>query len=128
MKILIYDVETTGLDSQKSAIHQLSGKVVIDGEVKETFNLKLCPHEGADITDEDIMREGIVHAPIQAQDVKTGEIGDFAYLVISKKRIEHIVYSNARDAFAGLIDAVCGKGTWESNPWVWVFDYKLIEK
>lgn len=81
-----------------------------------------------DITDEDIMREGIVHAPIQAQDVKTGEIGDFAYLVISKKKIEHIVYSNARDAFAGLIDAVCGKGTWESNPWVWVFDYKLIEK
>lgn len=81
-----------------------------------------------DITDEDIMREGIVHAPIQAQDVKTGEIGDFAYIVISKKKIEHIVYSNARDAFAGLIDAVCGKGTWESNPWVWVFDYKLIEK
>lgn len=81
-----------------------------------------------DITDEDIMREGVVHAPISAQNLETGEIGAFAYLVITKRGIKHIVHTNARSAFAGLIDAVCGKGTWESNPWVWVFDYKLVEK
>ena len=64
MKILIYDVETTGLDSQKSAIHQLSGKVVIDGEVKETFNFKLCPHGGADITDEALKVSGVTREQI----------------------------------------------------------------
>ena len=81
-----------------------------------------------DITDDDIMREGIVHAPVSAKDLKTGEVGDFAYFVITKKEVKHIVHTNARDAFAGLINAISGKGTWESNPWVWVFDYKLVEK
>lgn len=81
-----------------------------------------------DITDDDIMREGIVHAPVSAKDLKTGEIGDFAYFVITKKEVKHIIHTNARDAFAGLINVISGKGTWESNPWVWVFDYKKVEK
>lgn len=65
-----------------------------------------------DITDDDIMREGIVHAPVSAKDLKTGEIGDFAYFVITKKEVKHIIHTNARDAFAGLIDVISGKGTW----------------
>ena len=84
-----------------------------------------------DISDEDIMREGIIHAPINCIELKTGEEGDFAYLDIRKVKgkniVTHIIHSNARDAFAGLIDVVSGKGTWDSNPWVWVFDYKLVE-
>lgn len=84
-----------------------------------------------DISDEDIMREGIIHAPINCIELKTGEVGDFAYLDIREVKgkiiVTHIIHSNARDAFAGLIDAVSGKGTWDSNPWVWVFDYKLVE-
>ena len=59
MKILIYDVETTGLDSEKSAIHQLSGKVVIDGETKETFNFKLAPFDGAEVSDEALKVSGV---------------------------------------------------------------------
>lgn len=81
-----------------------------------------------DITDEDIMREGIVHAPCQCEDLKTGEVGDYAYLDIVKAKIQYNIHSNARDAFKGLIDAVSGKGTWDKNPWVWVFDYKLVEE
>lgn len=64
MKILIYDVETTGLDSQKNAIHQLSGKVVIDGEVKETFNFKLAPFMGAEISDEALRVSGVTREQI----------------------------------------------------------------
>ena len=33
----------------------------------------------------------------------------------------------ARDAFAALIDKVSGKGTWESNPLVWVYEFELID-
>ncbi|MDO4803075.1 MAG: hypothetical protein Q4A15_12990, partial [Prevotellaceae bacterium] len=32
-----------------------------------------------------------------------------------------------RDIFSILIDKTCGKGTWESNPWVFVYDFELIK-
>lgn len=31
-------------------------------------------------------------------------------------------------AYAALIDKINSKGTWDSNPFVWVYDYELIEK
>ena len=30
-------------------------------------------------------------------------------------------------AYAELIDKVSGKGTWESNPYVFVYDFELIK-
>ena len=35
-------------------------------------------------------------------------------------------YETAREAFASLIDLVSGKGTWDSNPLVWVYSFELI--
>lgn len=32
-----------------------------------------------------------------------------------------------RKAFAALIDKVSGKGTWERNPWVFVYTFELID-
>lgn len=52
MKQLFYDLETTGLDSIKCAIHQISGMVVVNGKVTEEFNLHLRPHEGAEVSAE----------------------------------------------------------------------------
>lgn len=52
MKKIFYDLETTGLDYRENAIHQISGCVEIDGEVKEYFNIKIKPFEGAVITPE----------------------------------------------------------------------------
>ena len=34
---------------------------------------------------------------------------------------------DARTAFAALIDKVSGKGTWESNPWVFAYSFELIK-
>ena len=34
MKLLLFDLETTGTDSIKNGIHQISGKIIINGEVK----------------------------------------------------------------------------------------------
>ena len=36
-------------------------------------------------------------------------------------------YPTPREAFAHLIDEVSGKGTWDSNPWVWVYDFELFK-
>jgi DNA polymerase-3 subunit epsilon len=57
MKLFFYDLETTGLDSQKHAIHQMSGKIVIDGVEKTKFNFKVRPFMGA-LIDETALKIG----------------------------------------------------------------------
>lgn len=47
MKLLLFDLETTGTDAVKNGIHQISGKIIINGEVKETFDFKVRPKEDA---------------------------------------------------------------------------------
>lgn len=36
-------------------------------------------------------------------------------------------YTSPREAYAALIDKICGKGTWQKNPWVFVYDFELIK-
>ena len=36
-------------------------------------------------------------------------------------------FDTPREAFAALIDKVSGKGTWESNPYVWVYEFELMK-
>lgn len=39
----------------------------------------------------------------------------------------HIEYYTPRQAFASLINKVSGNGTWESNPWVVVYTFELVD-
>ena len=34
-------------------------------------------------------------------------------------------YKTPRQAFAALIDKVCGRGTWNINPYVFVYEFEL---
>lgn len=36
-------------------------------------------------------------------------------------------FRTAKEAYASLIDRISGKGTWESNPWVFVYDFELVK-
>lgn len=36
-------------------------------------------------------------------------------------------YRTPQEAFAALIDKVCGKGTWDSNPYVFVYEFELMK-
>ena len=36
-------------------------------------------------------------------------------------------YTTPREAYASLIDKISGKGTWESNPFVFVYDFELVK-
>lgn len=38
-----------------------------------------------------------------------------------------VAFLTAREAFWYLIDSISGKGTWESNPWVVAYEFKLID-
>lgn len=59
MKLLFFDVETTGLNHATCAIHQLSGLVVVNGEKKESFNYLIKPHEGAEISEDALNVSGL---------------------------------------------------------------------
>jgi DNA polymerase III subunit epsilon len=46
LKLLFIDLETTGTNPEKHGIHQIAGRVVIDGVTEETFDLKVQPIKG----------------------------------------------------------------------------------
>ena len=70
-----------------------------------------------DISDEDILREGVW----QFYDNKKV----FHICKNTRETTSTICFLSARQAFAHLIDKVSGKGTWESNPWVVAYTFKL---
>ena len=37
------------------------------------------------------------------------------------------LFPTPREAFATLIDKLSGRGTWESNPYVWVYEFELVD-
>ena len=38
-----------------------------------------------------------------------------------------LLFDTPHEAFISLIDKISGKGTWESNPWVAAYEFKLID-
>lgn len=63
-----------------------------------------------DISDEECLREGIKQV-------------NFVHYAFENSSP---LYLYPREAFAELIDKVCGKGTWESNPWVAAYSLELV--
>lgn len=72
-----------------------------------------------DISDANCLKEGINAS-------NSHEIGygiPWVYEFAGSK----MVYYTPREAFASLIDKVLGKGTWERNPWVVAYEFKLVK-
>jgi DNA polymerase-3 subunit epsilon len=63
-KLFFYDLETTGVKFWKNGIHQISGCIVIDGEVKESFDFKVCPYASAEIEDDALLVGGVTKEQI----------------------------------------------------------------
>lgn len=72
-----------------------------------------------DISDEDCLKEGIIQGKCGSEDTHFMD----AYYVPNDIQ----PYCTPREAFANLIDKVSGKGTWERNQYVWVYDFELIK-
>lgn len=69
-----------------------------------------------DIGDEDCMNEGVI-------ETTDGFTGEKVYTFLGSE----INYMFATTAFADLIDKVSGKGTWDSNPWVFAYSFELVD-
>lgn len=65
-KLFFFDLETTGTNPKENAIHQIAGKIIINGVVKESFNIKCRPFEGAVITDEALKVANVTKEQIMA--------------------------------------------------------------
>lgn len=76
-----------------------------------------------DISDEDCLREGIQEYFPYIGRSPTDKVRTFRYFKDGK--IRHCI-SPASKCFAYLIDDISGKGTWESNPYVFAYTFKLV--
>jgi hypothetical protein len=72
-----------------------------------------------DISDGDCLKEGIIHAYTDNDGVKI-------YHTPHTKR-GFLSTDIAQQAFAVLIDKVSGKCTWERNPFVFAYEFKLVD-
>jgi DNA polymerase-3 subunit epsilon len=66
MKLLFFDLETTGVNPGKNGIHQISGEIVIDGNTKETFDFKVQPNPKCIIEQEALDVAGVTKEQINA--------------------------------------------------------------
>ena len=71
-----------------------------------------------DISDDDCLKEGI-EFDHKAQSFYSG--------VNSSTKAKNWLGNNLREAFGALIDKTSGKGIWENNPYVWVYEFKLVK-
>lgn len=76
-----------------------------------------------DISDEDCMAEGIRRFGKEYVRFKK----EYCYTCQNYAVTDFCSFSTPREAYAALIDKISGKGTWESNPWVFVYDFELVK-
>ena len=68
------------------------------------------------ITDEDCLKEGV-------------EKWIDCYIVsgiMENQGKNNVCFDTPREAFTALIDRISGKGTWQRNPWVYVYTFELL--
>ncbi len=81
-----------------------------------------------DISDEDCLKEGLTIASVNNGQGNYGFHTEYNLVYYDNfGRTKIIGGRNAREAFADLIDKVCGRGTWDVNPYVFVYEFELIK-
>lgn len=66
MKLLFFDLETTGTNPAKNGIHQISGMIEIDGVVKEEFDYHVQPNPRAIIEDAALAVGGVTREQVMS--------------------------------------------------------------
>lgn len=120
--------EAAGFDPEYSIEGMLYAKKHAGWRNKMFVSAKYMPHQIRitgircerlqDISDEECIKEG-VYAGSQAL--------EYPYYFIDTKQFLICDYKSPREAFAALIDKVSGRGTWDRNPWVVVYEFELVK-
>lgn len=125
--------EAAGFDPEYSIEGMLYAKKHAGWRNKMFVSAKYMPHQIRitgircerlqDISDTDCLKEGVVEV-LDAFGKPSGYYTGLEGTTLSAVRM----YCNTpREAFAALIDKVSVRGTWESNPWVIVYEFELVK-
>lgn len=74
-----------------------------------------------DISDEDCLKEGVLRVP------KVDHHFNKTFYYTFEGAGEDVLFYTPKGAFAALIGKISGKGTLESNPWVFVYSFELVK-
>ena len=81
-----------------------------------------------DITEYHCMCEGIYAHTVELDETPgIKPYTSYAYDCRKGSNIKRWWFETPQIAFSKLIDKTCGKGTWNKNPWVWVYQFELIK-
>ena len=85
-----------------------------------------------DISDADCLAEGILKEHVrleydEPQDTVLYSFPNSNKLKPMPKTSLAGYFDSPKAAYAALIDKISGKGTWKSNPWVFVYNFKLVK-
>lgn len=95
IKRLFIDVETTGTDEKINGIHQISGVIEIDGKIKESFDYKIRPFEGAIIEPKAIEVSNVTEEQIKNNPLSEKE----AYNLLSGLMLKYVQKFDKKDKF-----------------------------
>lgn len=129
MKLMYFDLETTGTNHWQHGVHQISGAIEIDGEVKEEFNFKVAPNPKAKIEQEALNVAGVTLEQIQAYEPMTTVFPKFIDMLSKyvdrydkKDKLFLVGYNNAsfdnqflRAWFVQNFDDYFGSWFWSSS-------------
>lgn len=81
-----------------------------------------------DISDEDCIKEGVREICVNNNWGNSASHWEFQVTYEDKLgRTKLLRGVNPQEAYAALIDSISGKGTWESNPYVFVYEFELVD-
>ena len=81
-----------------------------------------------DISDDDCLCEGIKFRYVNMNFGNSMEREDYYYEYLDRYGEKDYYGTNSpKKTFSILIDKICGYGTWESNPWVAVYSFELVD-
>lgn len=139
------------IDSRPDAIKYSTYKIGEEIAIAQMYCL-IYPNADFEMADNEFMTESagwknkmfvkaeLMPHRILIKDIKVEQLQGINNVDCIKEGVKHIErgyifdgmpsnideYKTPREAFAALIDMISGKGTWDSNPWVFAYTFKLI--
>lgn len=68
-----------------------------------------------------------VERKVKHKTLFNGQTKHSRILKLSISKGTAVEFDTPRKAFAALIDKVSGRGTWDRNPWVVVYEFELVK-
>lgn len=132
------DVCASGFEPNAAILRLFEDQRLASWSNKMFVKAELMPHQIRitgikcerlqDISDAECMKEGVVGGIIgyYVPGIKCKDWSKESYVDTEDGRTWKL-FPTPREAFASLIDKVSGRGTWDRNPWVVVYEFELVK-